>query len=210
MRYLATILMLLLVSIAASSQVNYKKFGVDVINGDEPKGINVGEKAPLFKGKDQNGNSVVLSDLLKKGDVVIVFYRGKWCPVCNRYLSNLQDSLTYIKQRGATVVAVTPEIPESALKTTKRTDAEFVIVSDKDESIMRSYDVLFNVTKGYASKVGTFTFTNIRKNNGQDGARLPVPATYIIGSDGLIKYKHFEIDYRSRASVNEMIKILDR
>ncbi len=210
MRYLITILMLLSVSIAALSQVNYKKFGVDVVNGNEPKGIKVGEKAPLFKENDQNGRSVDLSKLLAEGDVVIVFYRGKWCPVCNRYLSNLQDSLKYIKQRGATVIAVTPEIPESAQKTTKRTEAEFVIVSDKDESIMRNYDVLFDVTRGYASKVGTFTFTSISKNNGQDNARLPVPATYIIGIDGLIKYKYFNIDYRNRATVNDIIKVLDR
>src|SRR5690348_16035733 len=66
-----------------------------------PEGLFINSKAPDFKGTDQNGNTVRLKDLIKKGDVVLVFYRGQWCPFCNRYLSKLQDSLQLILDKGA-------------------------------------------------------------------------------------------------------------
>ena len=73
---------------------------------EKPEGLFIGSKAPDFKAKDQDGNEVRLKDLLKKGKVVLVFYRGYWCPYCNRELSRLQDSLAQIQEKGATVVAV--------------------------------------------------------------------------------------------------------
>src|SRR6187455_874671 len=80
---------------------------------EAPEGLFIASKAPDFKAKDQNGKDVRLKDLLKQGKVVLVFYRGQWCPFCNRELKKLEDSLQYIREKGATLVAVTPEKPES-------------------------------------------------------------------------------------------------
>src|SRR6185436_14154847 len=76
---------------------------------DKPEGLFINSKAPDFKAKDQNGNEVSLKDMRKKGNVVVVFYRGNWCPFCNRYLKKLQDSLELIQAKGAQVVAISPE-----------------------------------------------------------------------------------------------------
>jgi peroxiredoxin len=72
-----------------------------------------------------------LKDLLKEGKVVLVFYRGEWCPYCNKELSRLQDSLQLIKDKGATLVAVSPEKPENVLKTVEKTKAEYSILYDE-------------------------------------------------------------------------------
>src|SRR5687767_3980125 len=87
-----------------------------VTNAQAPEGLFLASKAPDFKGKDQNGNDIRLKDLLKKGKVVLVFYRGEWCPYCNKELSRLQDSLQLITEKGATVIAVSPEKPENISK----------------------------------------------------------------------------------------------
>lgn len=91
------------------------KYGIDV-NFGVPSGLKPGDFAPDFSARDTNGNKVTLKEELKNGPVVIIFYRGEWCPVCNRYLSNFQDSLSYIIAAGAKVLAITPEMPGSAKK----------------------------------------------------------------------------------------------
>ena len=93
-------------------------------NINESKGIPVGIKAPLFNAIDADNASFILADELKKGPVVIIFYRGHWCPVCNRHLTQIQDSFNLITERGATVVAISPEKPEYLNKTKKNTKAK--------------------------------------------------------------------------------------
>src|SRR5881396_3544005 len=90
-------------------------FLITVINvraQEKPEGLFINSKAPDFKSKDQNGNEIVLKDLRKKGPVVLVFYRGYWCPYCNKELQKLEDSLQQITEKGAQLIAVTPERQE--------------------------------------------------------------------------------------------------
>jgi peroxiredoxin len=87
---------------------------------DKPEGLFINSKAPDFKSKDQDGKDVSLRELRKKGPVVIVFYRGNWCPYCNRHLQQLQDSLQLIKQKGAQLVAITPELQDGIQKRLKK------------------------------------------------------------------------------------------
>lgn len=68
-----------------------------------------GDIAPLSTGIDKDGNSVSLKELLNKGPVVMLFYRGQWCPICNKHLVTLQDSLSYIEEKGAIVIAISPQ-----------------------------------------------------------------------------------------------------
>src|SRR5262245_14416051 len=102
-----------------------------LIAQEAPEGLFINSKAPDFKAKDQSGNEVRLKDLLKKGKVVLVFYRGQWCPYCNKYLKKLEDSLQLIKDKGATVVAITPELPENISKTVEKTSANYSILYDE-------------------------------------------------------------------------------
>ena len=98
---------------------------------EAPEGLFISSKAPDFRAKDQHGTEIHLKDLLKQGKVVLVFYRGQWCPYCNRELSRLQDSLYLIKDKGATLIAVGPEQPENVTKTVEKTKAEYSILYDE-------------------------------------------------------------------------------
>src|SRR6185503_3778191 len=150
---------------------------------EAPEGLFLNSKAPDFKGKDQNGVDVRLKDLLKKGKVVLVFYRGEWCPYCNKNLKRLEDSLQLIRDKGATVIAVTPEQPESIAKTIEKTKAEFSILHDIDLKIMKAYEVEFEVPQNAVTRYrnGGIKLDEI---NGKNGNYLPVPATYIIDKEG--------------------------
>src|ERR1700674_3782154 len=110
-----------------------------------PEGLFIDSKAPDFKAKDQHGQEIRLKDLLKKGKVVIVFYRGQWSPDCNKELQKLEDSLQLIKDKGATLLAVSPEKPENILKTIEKTKATYSILHDDELKIMKAYDVAYEV-----------------------------------------------------------------
>ena len=140
--------------------------------------------------------------------MVIIFYRGEWCPVCNRYLSNFQDSLSYVLSAGAKVLAVTPEKPSSALEMIANTGATFTVIPDPTEEIMISYDVAFNVTEEYQQKIRNALEADIASNNDKQDAILPVPATFIIDQDGIIVYLQFNLDYHIRATVKDILEHL--
>ena len=84
---------------------------------EKPEGLFINSKAPDFKATDQYGNEIRLKDVLKDSLVVLMFYRGQWCPYCNKQLKKLEDSLQLLKNKGARLIAVTPEKPEFISKT---------------------------------------------------------------------------------------------
>ena len=171
---------------------------------ETPEGLFINSKAPDFRAKDQHGQEIHLKELLKKGEVVLVFYRGQWCPYCNRELKRLQDSLQLIIAKGATLVAVTPEKTESISKTIEKTAATFPILSDDGLKIMKAYDVAFELDENTLARYRNAGL-NIEANNGKNGNYLPVPAVYIIDKESNIVYRFFEPDYKKRPSVKEIL-----
>lgn len=169
-----------------------------------PKGLQVNDKAPEFSAKDQLGKLVSLSAELKKGPVVLVFYRGQWCPYCNRQLKGLQDSLSFIKEKGATLIAVSPEKPENISKTVKKTNASYAILFDEGLKIMKNYEVAFSVDSSTVERYKKYGI-DFNEVNGSNGATLPVPTVYIINKEGKIIFKHFDPDYKKRATVQEIL-----
>ena len=169
-----------------------------------PAGLKVGDKAPLFEAKDNSGNTFNLKKQLQKGDVVLIFYRGQWCPYCNKELSHLNDSLSLIMAKGASVIAISPETTENVTKTVEKTKASFPIISDNGMALMKLYNVNFAVDTATQSKYKKYGI-DFMQANGSNGANLPVPATYVIGKDGIIKYTFFNPDYRQRSSIQAIL-----
>lgn len=174
---------------------------------EAPEGLFISSKAPDFKAKDQNGKEIRLKDEIKKGKVVLVFYRGEWCPYCNKELSRLQDSLQFIQEKGATVIAVSPEKPENVKKTLEKTKASYSVISDEGLKIMKAYDVEFEVQENTITRYRN-TGIDIEKNNGSNGKFLPVPAIYVIDKEQTVTYRFFESDYRKRPAVADILKHL--
>lgn len=176
-------------------------------NQKAPEGLFLASKAPDFKAKDQLGKEVHLKDLLKKGKVVLVFYRGYWCPYCNKELTRLSDSLSLIMEKGATVLAVTAEKAELIDSTVKRTNATYSILQDVGLKIMKAYDVAYEVPENVVTRYRN-SGIDIAKNNGVNGTYLPVPAVFIIDKEATITYRYFEPDYKKRPWVKEILEHL--
>jgi peroxiredoxin len=172
----------------------------------KPEGLFINSKAPEFSIKDQNGKQVSLKEIRKKGPVVLVFYRGNWCPYCNKQLKRLEDSLQLIKDKGAELIAISPEAQEGISKTAEKTKAAYSLISDSDAKIMKAYDVVYRVDDKALARYKSFDI-DLSATNGQNpkNTSLPVPAVYIISKEGTIKYRYFNEDYKKRPSVKEIL-----
>ncbi len=174
----------------------------------DPGGLLKGSIAPNFFKEDQNGEALQLSNLLNEGPVVLLFYRGQWCPFCNQHMRQIKDSIPLMEELGARVIAVTPETPENAKIFLDKTKADIQVISDKDKSIMEAYKVLFEVTPEYTEKIRNKTGSDIAQNNGSSSAYLPVPASFVIDSTGKIRFIHYSPNFKHRASAQQLLGAL--
>lgn len=172
----------------------------------KPEGLFLNAKAPDFRLKDQSGVDVSLKELRKKGPVVVFFYRGNWCPYCNKQLSRMQDSLQLFTERGASVVAITPENGAGIAKTIAKTGAVFSILSDADMKVSNAYQVAYAVDERTLNRYKSFDIDLLANNGQKERAYLPVPAIYIVNKEGSVVYRYFDEDYKKRPSVKELLK----
>lgn len=171
--------------------------------------LKIGTTAPRFTAQDKSGKTLDLKTLLKSHKVVVLFfYRGQWCPYCNKQIKELQDSLQLLTGKGAYVIGVTPETSENINKTIDKTHASFSIIQDKDYRIMKEYGVNYTVADVTLSQLKNYG-VDLERNNGNKDHVLPVPATYVIDHSGKIIYVHFDKDYTKRASVSSILTALN-
>lgn len=179
--------------------------GICSFTASAQEGLKVGQYAPQFKTTDDKGKPIELRQLLKTNKaVVLFFYRGQWCPYCNKYISQMQDSLQLLVAKGAYVVGVTPETVENIEKTKQKTKSAFSMIHDDGNKIMKDYDVAYTVDEATQTALKKYGI-DVDKNNGNSDHTLPVPATYIVGKDGKIAYVQFNKDYTQRASVKALL-----
>lgn len=168
---------------------------------------NVGDEAPGFTLQNQTGDSVSLSTLLEQGPVVLIWYRGGWCPYCNLTLAAYQQRLDEIRDLGATLVALTPELPDKSLSTAQKGELEFQVLSDVGNNVARDYGVVFELTEGV--KANYEQAFGMSEYNGDDSGELPLAATYVIDRDGQIRWAFLDADYRNRAEPADVISALE-
>ncbi len=169
--------------------------------------LKVGDKAPVFKVLGHDSTVLDLEAMFSKGKVVLVFYRGGWCPYCNRHMSDLQDSLSLITEKGASLIAITPETETSIDQSISKTNASFEIIHDSAYVIMKAYGVAFKVNELTIKKYKLLGI-DLDESNGNTDHILPVPATVIINRDGTIAFIHFDENYKNRLSVKEILNKL--
>ncbi len=170
-------------------------------------GLKVGQQAPLFEAKDYKGQTVSLKKELEKGPVVLVFYRGFWCPYCNKQLSQLQDSLAFLTNLGASVITISPESDASIAKTVEKTKASFSMLHDPKGTLMNLYQTGFQLDEKTQKKYKGYGI-DLEKSNAENGFTLPVPAVYVIDKKGVIQYVYFDPNYAKRTSVQNILQAL--
>ena len=197
--FLALIVAVMFVS--ASAQVT--------IEDAAKSALNVGGKMPAFTLNDPLGKAVSSSDLLKRGNLVVVFYRGAWCPFCNKYLNTLQKSLPQIKAAGGILVAISVENADRSQAVAKKNELTYTVLSDPNLTVARMFKIVYQMPDDLNEKYKSGGL-DVAKYNSMDKAELPISATYIVNKKGEITYAHIEPDYKKRPTPDEIIAALSK
>jgi peroxiredoxin len=177
-----------------------------IASGAARRALKAGDRAPEFVLQDANGREVSSRDLLAKGPLVVTFYRGVWCPYCNLDLEALQEALPAIAALGAQLVAISPQTPPNSRKSQRENKVSFPILSDSE--VAARFGLRFELPD-YLVELYRNTFkNNLARINGEPSWTLPMPARYVIGTDGVVAYPEVNPDYTRRPDAEELLPVL--
>ena len=180
-----------------------------IATGQAQRALKAGDKAPDFVLNDPDGKPVASRDLLAKGPLVVSFYRGVWCPYCNMELQALQAELAEIQARGANLVAVSPQTAPNSRKSQRDNKLGFPILSDPKADVANAFGIRFALPDYLVDVYKSFK-NDLPLINADPSWVLPIPARYVIGSDGIIAYAEINPDYTQRPDPSELLPVLDR
>ncbi len=196
-------------SVAPGAAVEAIQTDIDKLiqSGIAEGALKVGQTAPDFTLTNVQGQPVKLSDKLAQGPVVLVFYRGEWCPYCNLTLRTYQKDLSRFQELGAQLVAVSPQTADHSLAVATKNELTFEVLNDRNNNVAREYGLVFKVGEdlrphlsGLGADVPTF--------DGEDSWELPIPGVYVIGQDGLVRLAHVDPDFRNRPEPEQLLAAL--
>ncbi|CAA6812534.1 MAG: Peroxiredoxin [uncultured Campylobacterales bacterium] len=159
--------------------------------------------------KDIDGKEFNLYKSLDNAPVVLVFYRGGWCPYCNVQLRELQANvLPTVNKMGAKLVAISVDKPDEALKTKDQNTLGMILLSDSDAKILKDYKVDYKVPMELVNKYKNNYKIDIEKASGNKNHIIAIPAVYVIGQDKKIKFEYIDENYKVRAQTEDILKAL--
>jgi peroxiredoxin len=163
-----------------------------------------GEPMPEFILPDEDGRLVLLSSLLARGPVAVAFHRGHWCPYCRITARALTQAHAQLSAAGGTLVAITPDRASFVAKLREFSGATYPILTDVDNGYALSLNLAIWVGTEMQDKMLEFG-VELEAYQGNASWMLPIPATFVVGSDGLVKARFIDPDYRRRMDVGELL-----
>jgi len=176
-------------------------------SGVGQQAVRAGDRAPGFELPELGGGFRSLAEELRHGPLVISFYRGAWCPYCNLEMQALQAALPQIEAAGSRLIAIAPELPEHAGTIRDKGNLTFPLLHDRDNTVARSYGLVFTLPETLRPIYESFGI-DLAASQGNGRYELPMPATYIVGSDGVIAHAFVDVDYTRRMEPAEIVEIL--
>ena len=176
-------------------------------NGGGENAPHPGEVMPPFILPDDRGRLVDLHSLIKQGPVAVMFFRGHWCPYCGLNVRAVIQAYGRIRALGAQVVAILPETQEYAGKFRTDAGAPFPVLTDLDNG----YALSLNLAIWLGAEIqGLLSYHDMARFHGNDGWMLPIPATFVVGRDGIIKARFVDPDFRRRMEIEDLLAALKR
>jgi peroxiredoxin len=166
-------------------------------SGIEDGILPVGGVAPEFALKDASGRLVRSADLLALGPLVIKFFRGRWCSYCVTELEAWRDLYGTLRERGALLVAISPETQRQSDFAVQQHKLPFPLLHDPGAKLAEQFGLVYTVPE-YHQRYLKSILVNLPFMNGEASWRLPLPATYVIGKDGRVDFAEAHADFRVR------------
>jgi peroxiredoxin len=189
-------------------QANAQTISDLVASGLSASVLREGDVAPDFSLPDARGHVVGLKTVLDRGPVVISFYRGGWCPFCNLELRSLQRVLPEIMQMGASLVAISPQLPDNSLSTQEKNQLTFPVLSDVGNIEAKRFGIVFTLPTALVEANRAIGRDLVEINGEAGAAQLPMPATFVIDKSGVIRLAFVEEDWSKRLDPDIVVDTL--
>ena len=180
-----------------------------IASGAASRARKAGDIAPSFSLKDPEGDVVSSDELLRKGPLVVSFYRGVWCPYCNMELQALEAAKPQFDKYGASLLAISPQTAPNSRKSMRQNKLSFPILSDVKGKVSVAFGLRFELPY-YLVELYKSLKNDLPTFNDDPNWTLPMPARYVIGQDGTILYSEVNPDYTHRPEPEDMIPVLQR
>jgi peroxiredoxin len=167
----------------------------------------VGDPMPPFVLPDDGGRLVRLGELLGQGPAAVVFHRGHWCPYCRINTDALAKVHEDVQAEGGQIIAIMPEGRQFSASLKAETQASFSILTDVDNGYALSLNLAIWVGEEMRRLIAAAGW-DLPGYQGNDAWVLPIPATFVVGTDGLIKARFVDPDYRQRMAIDELLGAL--
>ena len=176
-------------------------------SGIKEKALTQNAIFPTFNLSNSNNESRSLSTFLENGPLVISFYRGAWCPYCNLEINALQKHLPEINAMGAQLIAISPQTPDKSVDQITNSSLTLEVLSDIGNTLAKECGLVFTLPESLRPIYEAWQI-DIPDHNGDNSFELPMPATYIIGTDGQVRYAFVDMDYTQRLEPDIIIEQL--
>jgi len=193
--------------VPAETQAVHQRAVADLQARGVASALPVGARAASFELQDHDGLGVRSSDLLTRGTLVICFIRGRWCPFCVGQMEAMNLILPEIEQVGASLVAISPQTVKQSFFMHDQHKLRFPLLSDAGNKVARQFGLVYRVSAEQES-VYRRAFVNLPFTNGDASWELPIPATFVVDRDGMIRYVSANEDYTERPEPAEIVAAL--
>jgi len=177
-------------------------------DAQDAKVIQAGSKAPNPMLTTIGGETTSLDDLRNGKPTILAFYRGGWCPYCNRQLSALQEIMPELEEKGWQLIALSPDKPEELAKTVKNEELGYTLVSDSKMKAAKAFEIAFQVDQPTIEKYKTYKIDLIAAS-GEGHQQLPVPSVFLINAEGEITFVFSDPDYKKRLSNEALLEAVE-
>lgn len=180
----------------------YAKLVEQGVGGDT---LRAGDVAPAFELPDSDGKPVSSAELLQRGPLVVVFFRGRWCPYCVTQLEAMERWLPELKAAGTSLVAISPQNQKHSYLTKEQHGLTYPVLSDAGAELAKGFGLAFEVPPSL-QEIYLQILVNLVVYNGAKGWTLPVPAVYVVAPNGRIAWAFSDPDYTRRAEPTDVLR----
>ena len=174
-------------------------------SAEETQPLPASVASPSFTARNADGSDFVFDPGALERPAMLIFYRGGWCPYCNRHLAELRHVVPELEQRGMDVYFLSADSPEN-LASALHGDAEgldYTLLSDARLSAAKAFGLAFRVSDDYYQQAKEYGL-DLEEASGETHHALPIPAAYLIDTSGTIRFAHTNPDYTVRLSAEEL------
>jgi peroxiredoxin len=179
-----------------------------IARGAARNALKAGDRIPAIVLSDSNGRIVEACDLLARGPLVAAFHRGMWCPFGNLALQALEVARAEIELRGASVVAISQQTASSARKSKRLNELGFPILVDPGGDVVARFGLRWT-SPNYLQEAYRRIGINLAEINGDGSSALPIPALFVIGTDGVVSYAEIDPDVTHSWDPFDVFPVLD-